>query len=219
MKNSKNTVTVKTETNKSLISPKIIRLSTYILLGLVCCLIVYFLFGRNVLNKMAENYEQHHQDIAELRHYTHSAINNNYTLWLEIDSDGHLESLSYVNNYNNTTSEQVSNSTDCASTNLTENEVDSIIMLLQKANCIGLKLGPSNVDRIWWKRPNVLDLYSYIIYDTTISTKEWNDCLKSDSHIPYRDTVVFEYGGPSFGTDAISKVVKQRFIKKHQIEK
>ena len=98
------------------------------------------------------------------------------------------------------------------------NELDSLVTLLQETDCIGLNICPTEVFSVLFRRSGVLDGYDYFLFDEPMSAKDWNQYIDSYSHVPYCDTVAFAYGGPAFGTDVIPTRMKQRFMKKHQIE-
>lgn len=95
----------------------------------------------------------------------------------------------------------------------------SILILLNKADCIGVQVYRSAEVEVFWRRPKYLDLYTFLLCNESMSNTQWNEYLDSYSHIPYCDTVVFRYGGPAFGTDIIPKKDKEDFMLNHEIKK
>ena len=102
---------------------------------------------------------------------------------------------------------------------LSKEDLDTILILLNKADCIGVKVYRSAEVEVFWRRPNYLDLYTFLLCNESMSNTQWNEYLDSYSHIPYCDTVVFRYGGPAFGTDIIPKKDKEDFMLNHEIKK
>ena len=95
----------------------------------------------------------------------------------------------------------------------------SILILLNKADCIGVQVYRSAEVEVFWRRPKYLDLYTFLLCNESMSNTQWNEYLDSYSHIPYCDTVVFRYGGPAFGTDIIPKKDKEDIMLNHEIKK
>ena len=102
---------------------------------------------------------------------------------------------------------------------LSKEDLDTILILLNKADCIGVRVYRSAEVEVFWRRPKYLDLYTFLLCNESMSNTQWNEYLDSYSHIPYRDTVVFRYGGPAFGTDIIPKKDKEDFMLNHEIKK
>ena len=185
----------------------------------LACLCLPMMVGCNDLETMAKHYEIHHKDISELRHYASIVLNDSCSLRLEIDQRGitmfasaskEEKHLIWSDDY-----EQ-----KLPSIGLTTNELDSIVFLLKKADCIGIDVYSSNViQAVWYRRPNFFGLYSYVIFEEPISDNKWNNYLDDYSAVPYCDTVVFRYGGAAFGADVIPECDRVKFIKKHHIEK
>lgn len=166
------------------------------------------------LDSMAANYETHHRDLQELKKYASIVLDDKCALRLEIhrnkiDMFACADSTQNVFEWHDKEYHQY-----MPSIGLTMNELDSLVLLLKKANCIGLNINGHYVEDIWYSRPSFLDLYSYGLLDEPMDEQQWASFDKYSS-IPYCDTVVFWYGAPAFGTDVIPDEQRARFHQKY----
>lgn len=184
------------------------------LAGLIVCVFMMPSF----LDRMASHYESHHQDLRELRLYAEDVLDADCSLRLEINRKGAVKMFACAAAGENLKWYDGDYYTAMCTIGLTQNELDSLVTLLQETDCIGLYICPTEVFSVLFRRPGVLGGYDYFLFDEPMSAKNWNQYIDSYSHVPYCDTVAFAYGGPAFGTDDIPTRMKQRFMKKHQIE-
>ena len=117
------------------------------------------------VEKMAKNYEKHHLNISYLDHYASGVLNDSSALRIEINKIGKLSMFAcavpgerdfkwYDDDYK----------TIMPSIDLTQNELDSLILLLKQSKCIGLNIYYGTTYDIWYSRPRWgFDLYIYIL--------------------------------------------------------
>lgn len=178
-------------------------------------------FNYNSLTQMAKNYEAHHTDMAELRHYVPSVLDDSCCLRLEINRKGEISMFACCTPGERQLywPQNKPEREECMiRIGLTQSELDSTILLLLKADCRGLDGNWLNVPDVWYRRPNYMDLLSYIIQDEPMTDEEWNKCIDGYSTVPFCDTVVFLYGGPAFGTDEMPEWEKEQLMKEYGIK-
>ena len=183
---------------------------------------LFILHSKSDVERMAEHYEKYHSNIAELKNYTKLALDSNCMVQIEVYKRFGEDAVSFACATSN--QEYLEFYSDdyehiLPSIGLSKEDLDTILILLNKADCIGVKVYRSAEVEVFWRRPNYLDLYTFLLCNESMSNTQWNEYLDSYSHIPYCDTVVFRYGGPAFGTDIIPKKDKEDFILNHEIKK
>ena len=174
--------------------------------------------GYNFLEKMARHYENHHEDIAELRHYAATVLDDSCYLQLEVGKKSHINMFACATKEGDLKWHDNDYKQVMPSIGLSDNELDSVVLLLRKSDCIGLIIFDHRVREIWFRRPGVMDLYSYYIYDHPMIVEQWNGFIHSYSSVPYCDTVAFHYGGGAFGSDMIPEEDKKSFMRHHNIQ-
>lgn len=168
----------------------------------------------NPLERLAENYELHHQELQSLKLYANSVLDADCALRLETKR-GKVDGFAYADSAMTYLEWPEGDYTSAmAAIGLTPSELDSLILLIDEADCIGVNIYHSRLRDIWYSRPSYMDLYSYILLDEPMNEADW-DKFEDYNTIPYCDTVVFEYGGPAFGSDVIPEKDRTRFRENH----
>lgn len=177
-------------------------------------LYIYVIPKTDPLEQLEEDYELHHEDLQALKTYANSTLDEGCSLRLEIKrskvimfayADSSTTQLEWLDDDRTPGMEAIG---------LTQNELDSLVSLLRKADCIGLNIYQSELYDIWHSRPSGMDLYSYALLNEPLDEAGWKKC---DNYctIPYCDTVLFCYGGPAFGSSTIPRESAARFREKH----
>ena len=191
---------------------------TFIILGVV----LFLSACTSDVEKMAKNYEKHHEDISSLTRYMSEVLDDSCGLRMEISRKGKLSMFACHSKEERWLKWHDSDYQEyMPSIGLTQGELDSLIQFLQQSECIGIDIDPQQSEyfSVLYSRPGWLDGYSYLIFKEPISNEMWNSCLDDYCSIPYCDTIVFSYGAPAFGSDDIPKRDKMNFLKKHNIER
>ena len=98
---------------------------------------------------------------------------------------------------------------------LTEEEYDGIRSRLKAMGCIGLEASRNYPEytSIWFRRVGA-GMYSYILHPQPFTDDEKEKILEDYTICPYNDHVLFEYGGPAWGSDNFPQ--KDKYLKKHK---
>lgn len=167
------------------------------------------------LESMAMNYDEHHKEMWELKRYAANVLNDSCSLWLEIEGD-EVNSFAFDTNkgaYTYLEWHSEDYKPYMSEIGLTQNELDSLIMFLKKTECLGMWIKDNNMPELLYCRP-ALDGYTYILLDEPLDDEGWAE-HDGYSSIPYCDTVVFDHGGPAFGSDKIPERDVKKFVKKY----
>lgn len=148
---------------------------------------------------MARHFEKNSQSIVRLNAYVSRLVPDTcvYDYWAELEG-GSLICNCWHGYFN-----------------INQQQRDTLTRMLCDAKCIGFSCRAGEPIKILRARPNWFDLCWYELLPQPMTDEQWNDYLDNSSYLPYNDTVVFGYGGPSFGTDAMPE--RKKFIKKHRI--
>ena len=102
---------------------------------------------------------------------------------------------------------------------LEEGEFDNIRLRLKDLECISIEAHTTHEDyaTIGFRRVG-FGMYSFVIYNRPMTPEEKKHYTDDPSFIPYKDNVVFEYGGGAIGPQAFSSDYKEDFMKRHPVE-
>ena len=101
---------------------------------------------------------------------------------------------------------------------LTPVEYDKIHNFLRSLDCIGAEMTKAhlNAETVINFRRVGMGMYSFVLYNTSISSKEKEEFMSNYMYIPYNDKAVFMYQGGGFGRQAFPSEEKEAFLKEHK---
>ncbi len=193
-------------------------------LGVILVFAMYSLFRlpKQICNPdiMAKHYEEHKTEMEELCDYMQSVLADSTAVILEFKGN-RLEMFrvsppdsKYFSNFWDDDSRAKCDSL-MSVVGLTEEEYKGIRNRLKSIGCIGIKASRTSPEttEIWFRRDGA-GLYSYILSTCSFDDDGKEKIMKNHSVFPYNEYVLFEYGGPAWGSDNFPQ--RDKYLKKHQ---
>lgn len=169
---------------------------------------------------MAEHYEKNAVKMKELVQYTNQALDDSATIQLEFEH-GDI-SIFHVSSKNVSWSERWDKDAEgkkdsiMALVELTTDELEEIQDRLDELGCIGIITRKDRASCVICFRRVAMGLYSYILYDEPMGEEKKEYYMEDPAHIPYSETVVFEYGGGAIGPQTFPSAQRDSFLSAHK---
>lgn len=171
---------------------------------------------------MAEHYEKHSKEMEQFISYLDSALDDSTSVQLEFEfgkaSIFHVAAKrDSVWSYHEDDAEEKKDSL-MQVIGLTPAEYEKIHDYLSSMDYVGVEMTKShlNAETVINFRRVGMGMYSYVLYNTPLSTKEKEKYMSDDMYIPYSEKVVFMYGGGAFGRQTFPSEEKEAFLKEHK---
>jgi hypothetical protein len=151
---------------------------------------------------LIKNYESNQEEIEELRSYFQSILPVDTQVYIELKSNGDLESFRAFTAsvpWRHWGEDLSLERTDSLLISLgwTSSHLVDIQTHLSNANAISVS-GKNNIVSVGWRRSG-LGKYSYLLFDSTLTDSLISDYNDGCFSIYYKDNVVLQYGGGAFG--------------------
>lgn len=171
---------------------------------------------------MAEHYEKKAKDMEQFMSYLNRALDDSTSLQLEFEygkaSIFHVAAKgdSVMSCHWDDAEEKKDSLMQVVG--LTSVEYEKIHDYLSSLDCIGVEIKKVHFNKetvIHFRRVG-MGMYSFVLYNTPMSTKVKEEYLSNNMYIPYSDKVVFMYGGGAFGRQTFPSEEKKAFLKEHK---
>ena len=169
---------------------------------------------------MAEHYEKNALKMKELVQYTNQALDDSAAVLLEFEH-GDI-SIFHIFSKNISWSEHWDKDAEgkkdslMALVGLTTDELEEIQDRLDELGCIGISTQKDRASCVIYFRRVAMGLYSYILYDEPMAEEKKEYYMEDPAHIPYSETVVFEYGGGAIGPQTFPSAQRDSFLSAHK---
>ena len=171
---------------------------------------------------MAEYCNEHEQEMRELIAYANQSLEPGKRMELEFEKGKVSRFHIFANDKDSIWSTHwnpVNTDSIMQIVGLEEGEFDNIRLRLKDLECISIEAHTTHEDyaTIGFRRVG-FGMYSFVIYNRPMTPEEKKHYTDDPSFIPYKDNVVFEYGGGAIGPQAFSSDYKEDFMKRHPVE-
>lgn len=171
---------------------------------------------------MAEHYEKHSAELGQFLSFVDRALDDSASVKLEFEygkaSIFHVAAKgdSVMSCHWDDAEEKKDSLMQVVG--LTPVEYDKIHNFLRSLDCIGVEMTKAhlNAETVINFRRVGMGMYSFVLYNTSISSKKKEEFMSNYMYIPYNDKAVFMYQGGGFGRQAFPSEEKETFLKEHK---